>query len=194
MSRKEAIMEAATQLFAQRGFTATSTSAIAKEAGVAEGLIFHHYKTKDGILLRILEKMTEYYLSGSRSSVQNCRTGLDAVKAYIRFHFEFSIEHSDALAVLVRTLPFSIIQSGDESFEVLKQGINSVIGLWEKCIDQGKKDGTIRDIPTKETAHLLRGMLIGVSRSRVLGTIEVPDLGSHVVDFCVSAMGRRADE
>ena len=193
MSRKEAILEAATQLFAQRGFSATSTSAIAKEAGVAEGLIFHHFKTKEGILFRILEKMTEYYLSGSRSRIQNCRTGLEAVKAYINFHFEFSVEHSDALAVLVRSLPFSITQAGD-SFKVMKHGVNSVISLWETCINQGKRDGTIRDVPTKETAHLLRGMLIGVSRLQILGTIEVPDLKSYIIEFCVSAMGGTAEE
>lgn len=40
------ILEAAVEMFAEKGYAATSTSEIAKKAGVAEGTIFRHYKTK----------------------------------------------------------------------------------------------------------------------------------------------------
>ncbi len=45
------ILKAAIKLFATKGFHATSTSEIAKEAGVAEGTIFRHYKSKKDILI-----------------------------------------------------------------------------------------------------------------------------------------------
>jgi len=188
MSRKESILEAATELFAQRGFSATPTAAIAKEAGVAEGLIFHYFQTKRGILFSLLKEMTESYLSGSRNRMNNCATGLDAIRAFIRFHFQFSRENSDALAVLIRDFPFSAARPGEESFKVMRNGINSVTDLWEECINRGKQDRTIKEVPSKETALLLRGMLTGVSRLQILGPIEVPDLTSHIIDFCVRAL------
>lgn len=40
------ILEAAIEIFAEKGYASTSTSEIAKRAGVAEGTIFRHYKTK----------------------------------------------------------------------------------------------------------------------------------------------------
>lgn len=40
------ILQAAVEIFAEKGYAATSTSEIAKRAGVAEGTIFRHYKTK----------------------------------------------------------------------------------------------------------------------------------------------------
>ena len=188
MNRKEAILEAATQLFAQKGFSSTPTSDIAKEAGVAEGLIFHYFKTKEGILLNILLEITERYLSGFRARIKNCRTGLDAIKACIGFHFEFSGENSDALAVLIRDFPFSIAQAGEESCRIMKNEVHRVTRLWEECIDRGKRDGTIRDVPTWETALLLQGMLNGVSRLQILEPIEVPDLTSHIIEFSVIAI------
>lgn len=47
------ILEAAIDIFAEKGFAAASTSEIAQKAGVAEGTIFRHYKTKKELLLAI---------------------------------------------------------------------------------------------------------------------------------------------
>ncbi|MBW2708551.1 MAG: TetR/AcrR family transcriptional regulator [Deltaproteobacteria bacterium] len=188
MSRKEAILLAATQLFAKRGFSATPTSAIAKEAGVAEGLIFHYFRTKEGILSNLLNEMTESYLSESRDRMDHCATGLDAIKASIRFHFQFSRDNSEALAVLIRDFPFSVPRGGETLSKLTKDGADRVTHLWEECIDRGKKDGSIRGVPTRETALLLWGMLTGVSRLQILGPIEVPDLTHHIIDFSVRAL------
>ena len=54
--KQEKILRAALQLFAQEGFHATSTSKVAKKAGVSEGLIFRHFGNKEGLLYAILEE------------------------------------------------------------------------------------------------------------------------------------------
>lgn len=48
------ILEAAIEMFAEKGYSNTTTSEIAKKAGVAEGTIFRHYKTKKELLLAIV--------------------------------------------------------------------------------------------------------------------------------------------
>ena len=58
-ARREQILETALGLFAERGFDATSTRQIAKEAGIAEGLIFHYFPTKASLLTAILEDRLE---------------------------------------------------------------------------------------------------------------------------------------
>jgi len=54
-ARREQILERALKLFAAQGFDATSTRQIAKEAGIAEGLIFHYFPTKASLLAALLE-------------------------------------------------------------------------------------------------------------------------------------------
>ncbi|NJO89696.1 MAG: helix-turn-helix transcriptional regulator [Chloroflexia bacterium] len=54
--KQENILKAALQLFAKEGFYATSTSKVAKQAGVSEGLIFRHFGSKEGLLQAILEE------------------------------------------------------------------------------------------------------------------------------------------
>lgn len=62
--KQEKILNAALELFAIEGYAATSTSKIAKKAGVSEGLIFKHYQNKKSLLNVLMKKTQEniYYL------------------------------------------------------------------------------------------------------------------------------------
>jgi AcrR family transcriptional regulator len=48
--KRNAILDAATRLFAERGLTAAPTSEISKQAGVAEGTLFTYFTTKDDLI------------------------------------------------------------------------------------------------------------------------------------------------
>ena len=52
--KQRRILEAAVEVFAEKGFAGTPTAEIAKRAGVAEGTIFKHYKTKKDLLLGVV--------------------------------------------------------------------------------------------------------------------------------------------
>lgn len=63
--KQEQILMTALKLFAKKGFDGTSTAKVAKEACVSEGLIFKHFKNKDGLLTAVLnlgkERALEVY-------------------------------------------------------------------------------------------------------------------------------------
>jgi AcrR family transcriptional regulator len=48
--KRNAILYAATRVFAERGLTAAPTSEISKQAGVAEGTLLTYFKTKDDLM------------------------------------------------------------------------------------------------------------------------------------------------
>ena len=48
--KRNAILDAATRVFAERGLTAAPTSEISKQAGIAEGTLFTYFKTKDDLI------------------------------------------------------------------------------------------------------------------------------------------------
>ena len=53
-ARREQLLDVALDLFATQGFDATSTQQIAKAAGVAQGLVFHYFGSKEGLLSAVL--------------------------------------------------------------------------------------------------------------------------------------------
>jgi AcrR family transcriptional regulator len=55
--KRNAILEAATRLFAERGLTAAPTSEISKQAGVAEGTLFTYFQTKDDLINALYQEI-----------------------------------------------------------------------------------------------------------------------------------------
>ena len=67
---QKAILRAALELFAEKGFYQTTTRAIARKAGIAEGTIFNYFETKEDLALYFFEeeltKVIEWYQSNRR--------------------------------------------------------------------------------------------------------------------------------
>lgn len=61
MDKKEKIIETATRLFVERGFHATPTSVITKEAGMSAGILFHYFKTKDDLIIELYVALKKEY-------------------------------------------------------------------------------------------------------------------------------------
>ena len=57
--KQKNILKAALQLFAKEGYASTSTSKVAKAAEVSEGLIFRHFKNKEGLLQAIMQQAND---------------------------------------------------------------------------------------------------------------------------------------
>src|SRR3989454_9445229 len=62
---KRAILRAALVLFAEKGFYRTTTKAISRNAGIAEGTLFNYFETKEDLALYFFEQeldgITEWY-------------------------------------------------------------------------------------------------------------------------------------
>jgi AcrR family transcriptional regulator len=55
--KRNAILDAATRLFAERGLTDAPTSEISKQAGVAEGTLFTYFETKDDLINALYQEI-----------------------------------------------------------------------------------------------------------------------------------------
>jgi AcrR family transcriptional regulator len=193
MSRKDDILDAAIILFAENGYFATPTSAVAKKAGVAEGLIFHHFKNKAGILTHIFAELSEVYLHEIEKLIKKAETGLDALLAIVRFHFAFAENKSTKFKVLSRDLPADFTSPDSEAGKLMAKHMTIALNQVKKCIDRGRNDGSIKDVPLEETTYIIRGMLIGLSRFKiVMPSFSMnPNMYSEVENFCRRSLSRQ---
>jgi AcrR family transcriptional regulator len=195
MSRKDDILDAAVTLFAENGYFATPTSAVAKTAGVAEGLIFHHFKNKAGILTYLFAELSEIYLIKIDNLIKKAETGLDALLAVVRFHFEFAENESTKFKALSRDLPSEFTSPDSEAGKLVAKHMTIALDQIKKCIEQGLNDGSIRDVPLKETTYIIRGMLIGLSRFKIImPSFSIhPNMYSEVENFCRRSLSRQEE-
>ena len=57
--RREQILDAAAQVFAQRGFRTASIQQVAEAAGIAKGTVYNYFDSKDDLLLALLDRLNE---------------------------------------------------------------------------------------------------------------------------------------
>jgi AcrR family transcriptional regulator len=65
---RKRIVTAALNLFQTKGFEATTTRAIARKAGIAEGTIFNYFKTKEDIALHFFEQEVDQAIAAVRGN------------------------------------------------------------------------------------------------------------------------------
>ena len=75
IDKRELLLVAATKLFVERGFHATPTSAISKEAGVSAGILFHYFKTKDHLIESLYVEIKKEYTSAILTNVEQFKAG-----------------------------------------------------------------------------------------------------------------------
>jgi AcrR family transcriptional regulator len=61
-STKAAVIAAAKEVFAERGFAGTSLAMISEKCGISDGLILHHFKSKKNLYHVILEELSRGYV------------------------------------------------------------------------------------------------------------------------------------
>ena len=134
--------------------------------------------------------MINTYIEGIEAIVKKPKTGLEAIENIIFFHLRFSEERSEAFLIIMRDFPFDLMRSGSPTREMIDDRSARILNLISECIEQGRKDGSIRDLPPEKTAFILRGMLHGLSRLQMLWSPSIPDLTSEVIDFCRHGLGK----
>ncbi|TWX66809.1 TetR/AcrR family transcriptional regulator [Colwellia demingiae] len=60
-NKKQQLLDAALALFVNQGIYATSTASIAKKAGVATGTLFHHFPSKDALVLELYKNIKQEF-------------------------------------------------------------------------------------------------------------------------------------
>ena len=96
---KQAILDASFKMFSSYGFAGTSVSHIAKEAGVNQSLLYHHFANKldlwRAVKVNLLERFNPKYMNPT------CLDTLDnLINEYVDSRFDFYFENPDILKLL----------------------------------------------------------------------------------------------
>jgi AcrR family transcriptional regulator len=174
-TRSRAILATASRLFAEKGYSQATTAEIAREAGVAEGTLYHHFGSKDGIFLTLFDETMEGFLSGIEEILADGRTGREALSALVRFHFGYVSRHKEQFLILLRDFPVHLTVEHLAAGSPQRVRIDRITELFSRVLARGKSDGTLHlPFPVRETAEMLRGSFYGTTRLKMLELIQAP--------------------
>lgn len=165
------ILKAAIELISEKGYYATSTSEIAKRAGVAEGTIFRHYRTKKDLLVAILKPgitqlAAPFFAEQFIDDVFNeTYANVDEIlHAFIKNRFEFAQSNVPLLKIVLQELAFH----PDIQAAYKKAFIEKVYPTLNRALDYYKEKGQLKDIPNDSIIRMMVSTIIGFIINRFL--------------------------
>jgi len=183
MTKREAILAAATELFALKSYKGTAVSEIAEMAEVAQGTIFHHFKTKENLLISICDELVQDYITGISLAAEGPGSGWEALERVLVFNQEFKRRRQKAIAVAFRETG-DLSRAEGEIREHFCRLLSQIIALKSQCLEKGISDGSIQPVPVEITALLLHFLLVGKFHIEAEGLLEIPELDSELLEFC----------
>lgn len=163
MDKQKEILSAALRLFVEQGFHGTPTSKIAREAGVANGTLFHYFPTKDDLVinlyLEVKAQMTADIMrhSGTEKSLKaqlrNYYTSSLAWALENRMEFHYIRQfHTSPYARMVDT-------------ESVNEQADNIVALLRKGIEKGQ----IKKMETDLIIAILGSYLFGINQYLING-------------------------
>ncbi|HET7579128.1 MAG TPA: TetR/AcrR family transcriptional regulator [Bacillales bacterium] len=162
--KQKQILAAAIEMFSKKGYAASSTSEIAKKAGVAEGTIFRHYQTKKDLLLAIVTPVMSHVVAPflirdvNKVLHKNYETAEDFIRAFLLNRKIFIEKNLPMLKILLQEIPFH----DDLRVHFLKHVAGQPFARMQEVIGFYQEKGQIRDdLPPSAVLRLAGSSIAG---------------------------------
>lgn len=131
---KKQVLKAALNLFSKQGYDGTSTAQIAEASGMSQATIFKYYKSKEDLLLIILEPLIDHLLpTYGKKFAQELSKQEQNLASMIHFivqdRYYFLVQNKDAVMILISQLLINqqikakVLQKISEVKDIFEQNI-----------------------------------------------------------------------
>jgi AcrR family transcriptional regulator len=100
--RRRAILDAAQEVFGERGYHGSSLDEIAQSAGISKALIYEHFESKKELHESLLTQYAGELFERFRANAARAETGEERLRTGVAVFFGFVEEHREAWRVLFR--------------------------------------------------------------------------------------------
>jgi TetR/AcrR family transcriptional regulator, fatty acid metabolism regulator protein len=176
---RERIIEAATEVFARRGVHGTRVADIAERAGIAYGLVYHHFRNKEEILSAIFAERWAQYVAYLEELGRTPAPFRQRMRRLIHFWVETYRQDNDLMTVMINeiTRSYEFLESHDITAVLV------AFDLIERIIAEGRANGEVRaDLDAKLATYAVLGVAEMVLTGYVIGTLPRDDAQAYTRD------------
>ncbi|MBE1534853.1 TetR/AcrR family transcriptional regulator [Actinomadura algeriensis] len=177
--RREHLVKLAAELFAEKGFQATTVRNIAEEAGILSGSLYHHFDSKESIVDEILTGFFEDIMASYRRVIEEGGDDPRAtIAGLVRTAFGTLEPHRAAITVMQNDWNYL---RGMERFAYLTKSEDEVEKMWVDTLKAGQEQGVFRlDLDPKLTYRMIRDTVwVAIRWFKPGGKLNAEGLAEH---------------
>jgi AcrR family transcriptional regulator len=168
VDKRQVILDAAVRVFARKGFHTSRVGDIAEEAGIAHGLLYHYFSSKDEVLRTVFSQAWSRLLAALHAVEAGGEPAPEQLRKVAAILLRTWRDEPDLVRVLVREVARSphLAEQVDEVREALL--------VVQRVIERGQEEGTFRaDLDPRLASWIVYGSLEELLTGWVLG--QLPD-------------------
>lgn len=139
--RQAELLQIAADLFAERGYTATTVRDIADAAGILSGSLYHHFDSKESMVDAILSRFIEQTLAAYDEVIAEGRGPRETFQRLVEVSLESMTTERSAILVYQNEARFLAQQ---ERFSYIQDAHRRFQKIWTSVIEAGIKNGEFR--------------------------------------------------
>ncbi|HTM26426.1 MAG TPA: TetR/AcrR family transcriptional regulator [Vicinamibacterales bacterium] len=187
--KREAILRAAIDVFAARGFFNAQVADVARSAGVAAGTVYLYFRSKDDLLVSIFERTMREAIQEGRACVAPLSDPIEQLRAVARVHLG-RMGRDRSLAIVFQV---ELRQSTKFMERFSATLLREYLGIIRGIIVSGQQSGAFRrDLNATLAAKLFFGGLDEMATNWILSrrTYSLRSEADAIVDVFVGGLGR----
>ena len=187
--KRDAILRAAIETFAARGFFNAQVADVARTAGVAAGTVYLYFRGKDDLLISIFERTMKEAIDAGRRSLEGRAQPMDRLREIARLHLERLGRDRD-LAVVFQV---ELRQSTKFMERFSATYLREYLGIIRDVIAEGQAKGVFRkQINPTLAAKMLFGALDEMATNWILSRRKYSLVAETdaVIDLFVGGLGK----
>ena len=157
--RIQEIVDAAIEVFLEKGYEGTSMDAIARKAQISKGGLYHHFRSKEEILYYANEKLCEPIALYVQSALDS-PDAVAGLKSYIRNYIEHWLSHQKELTFFFLTMTKAL--ACPEMWGVYREYFNSINGFLSELFSKGTRTGQLIEHDVEDSSVTLLAALDGI--------------------------------
>jgi AcrR family transcriptional regulator len=164
-ARRNQILDAATTIFAKKGFHGATIRQIAQEAGIADGTIYIYFKTKTDLLIGILDRINE----SEQRAEDLGQTISDDFAAYFAAYFRHRMQLLDANFQAFQAILPDILNNPELRVRYYQQVVEPTFTLAGPIFQNWIEQGLIKPIDPTLATRIISSTALGLLVLRMLG-------------------------
>lgn len=180
--RRDELLAIAARLIATRGFSATTVRDVADEAGILSGSLYHHFSSKEAILVELLRRFMTNLLERFESIAVEAGGPRMVLDRLVDQAFRTIESEPDAVGIYQNESSFLATQPG---FEFVSEYSARMEEIWMTAIRDGQESGDFRaSVDPAITYRFIRDSVWATGRwFRPGGRHTAESLSAHYLDF-----------
>jgi AcrR family transcriptional regulator len=158
LARREEILETATALFAEQGFSDAVTQALAERLGVGKGTIYRHFPSKRALFLAATDRVMRKLQDCVSANVAGIEDGLARIERGIATFLQFFADHPPFVELLIQERAHFKDRKRPTYFE--HREIN--IQRWKRLYADLMTAGRMREMPVERITTVISNVLYGI--------------------------------